>query len=198
MYNNILIWKWRPAMINKDTEEYVESLIQQQENWQQTYGNDLILLRNSINTFLSYNSYTAINNMCSFFQYKSILNPFHSKNDIAYCIVGVDISLSEFSHPSDSPLFLLDVSSIDELIQKIRRYKFLLLNIEFDTNQKNALECICHELIENTLSIAALLSLIKHSSINKAYTLAIITDNLKNTSYSEIADTLYSLSSGIK
>ena len=72
-----------------------------------------------------------------------------------------------------------------------------LLNIEFDTNQKNALECICHELIENTLSIAALLSLIKHSSINKAYTLALITDNLKNTGYSEIADTLYSLSSGI-
>lgn len=185
-------------MINKDTEEYIEDLIQQQAHWQQTYGNDLILLRNSINTFLSHNSYAALNNMCSFFQYKSILKPFHSIDDIAYCIVGVDITISEFSQTSDAPLFLLDVSNIDELIQKIRHYKFLLLNIEFDTNQKNALEYICHELTENTLSVAALLSLIKHSSINKTYTITLITDNLKNTGYSEIADALYFLSSVIE
>lgn len=185
-------------MINKDTEEYVEYLIQNQEQWQQTYGNDLILLRNSINAFLSHNSYVSLNNMCSFFQYKSILKSFYSIDDIAYCIVGVDITINEFSHFSDAPLFLLDVSNIDELIQKIRQYKFLLLNIEFDTNQKNALEYICHKLTENTLSTAALLSLIKHSSINKSYTITIISDNLKNIGYSEIADNLCSLSSDIK
>lgn len=85
-----------------------------------------------------------------------IINTYQTVSDIAYCIIAITISMEEFNAKIIHNSFLLNIHSIDELISKIKKYKFLLLNLEFDINQENSLNIITYDLNNNNLSTIAL------------------------------------------
>lgn len=101
--------------------------------------------------------------------------------------------MEEFNAKITHNFFFLNVHSIDELISKIKKYKFLLLNLEFDINQENSLNIITYDLINNNLSTIALYYLIKTSSINKNEILNKICNYLNNTNNNNKKDELLSI-----
>lgn len=170
-------------------ENYTENTLENERLWYSQHNNELTSLRQSINLFLSSNSINSIYELCLCFEEPVIINTYQTVPDIAYCIIAITISMEEFNAKITHNSFLLNVHSIDELISKIKKYKFLLLNLEFDINQENSLNIITYDLNNNNLSTIALYYLIKTSSINKKEILNKIcnylnnTDNNKKTNY---------------
>lgn len=162
-------------------ENYTENTLENERLWYSQHNNELTSLRQSINLFLSSNSINSIYELCLCFEEPVIINTYQTVPDIAYCIIAITISMEEFNAKITHNSFLLNVHSIDELISKIKKYKFLLLNLEFDINQENSLNIITYDLNNNNLSTIALYYLIKTSSINKKEILNKICNYLNNT-----------------
>lgn len=162
-------------------ENYTENTLENECLWYSQHNNELTSLRQSINLFLSSNSINSIYELCLCFEEPVIINTYQTVPDIAYCIIAITISMEEFNAKITHNSFLLNVHSIDELISKIKKYKFLLLNLEFDINQENSLNIITYDLNNNNLSTIALYYLIKTSSINKKEILNKICNYLNNT-----------------
>lgn len=162
-------------------ENYTENTLENERLWYSQHNNELTSLRQSINLFLSSNSINSIYELCLCFEEPVIINTYQTVPDIAYCIIAITISMEEFNAKITHNSFLLNVHSIDELISKIKKYKFLLLNLEFDINQENSLNIITYDLNNNNLSTIALYYLIKTSSINKNEILNKICNYLNNT-----------------
>ena len=72
--------------------------------------------------------------------------------------------MNEFNMNIDT-LFLKNVLNIQDTVNKINKYKFLLLNIEFDNDKTEALRQITENLNTN-LSSVALFYLIKCCSVD--------------------------------
>lgn len=162
-------------------ENYTENTLENERLWYSQHNNELTSLRQSINLFLSSNSINSIYELCLCFEEPVIINTYQTVPDIAYCIIAITISMEEFNAKITHNSFLLNVHSIDELISKIKKYKFLLLNLEFDINQENSLNIITYDLNNNNLSTIALFYLIITSSINKKEILNKICNYLNNT-----------------
>lgn len=174
-------------------ENYTENTLENERLWYSQHNNELTSLRQSINLFLSSNSINSIYELCLCFEEPVIINTYQTVPDIAYCIIAITISMEEFNAKITHNFFLLNVHSIDELISKIKKYKFLLLNLEFDINQENSLNIITYDLINNNLSTIALYYLIKTSSINKNEILNKICNYLNNTNNNNKKDELLSI-----
>ena len=162
-------------------ENYTENTLENERIWYSKHNDELISLRQSINLFLSSNSINSIYELCLCFEEPVIINTYQTVPDIAYCIIAITISMEEFNAKITHNSFLLNVRSIDELISKIKKYKFLLLNLEFNTDEENSLNIITYDLINNNLSTIALYYLIKTSSVNKDAILNKICTHLNNT-----------------
>jgi hypothetical protein len=174
-------------------ENYTENTLENERLWYSQHNNELTSLRQSINLFLSSNSINSIYELCLCFEEPVIINTYQTVPDIAYCIIAITISMEEFNAKITHNFFFLNVHSIDELISKIKKYKFLLLNLEFDINQENSLNIITYDLINNNLSTIALYYLIKTSSINKNEILNKICNYLNNTNNNNKKDELLSI-----
>lgn len=164
-------------------ENYTENTLENERIWYSKHNDELISLRQSINLFLSSNSINSIYELC--FEEPVIINTYQTVPDIAYCIIAITISMEEFNAKITHNSFLLNVRSIDELISKIKKYKFLLLNLEFKTDEENSLNIITYDLINNNLSTIALYYLIKTSSVNKDAILNKICKHLNNNNKKE-------------
>lgn len=174
-------------------ENYTENTLENERLWYSQHNNELTSLRQSINLFLSSNSINSIYELCLCFEEPVIINTYQTVPDIAYCIIAITISMEKFNAKITHNFFFLNVHSIDELISKIKKYKFLLLNLEFDINQENSLNIITYDLINNNLSTIALYYLIKTSSINKNEILNKICNYLNNTNNNNKKDELLSI-----
>lgn len=174
-------------------ENYTENTLENERLWYSQHNNELTSLRQSINLFLSSNSINSIYELCLCFEEPVIINTYQTVPNIAYCIIAITISMEEFNAKITHNFFFLNVHSIDELISKIKKYKFLLLNLEFDINQENSLNIITYDLINNNLSTIALYYLIKTSSINKNEILNKICNYLNNTNNNNKKDELLSI-----
>lgn len=174
-------------------ENYTENTLENERLWYSQHNNELTSLRQSINLFLSSNSINSIYELCLCFEEPVIINTYQTVPDIAYCIIAITISMEEFNAKITHNSFLLNVHSIDELISKIKKYKFLLLNLEFDINQENSLNIITYDLNNNNLSTIALYYLIKTSSINKNEILNKICNYLNNTDNNNKKDELLAI-----
>ena len=174
-------------------ENYTENTLENERLWYSQHNNELTSLRQSINLLLSSNSINSIYELCLCFEEPVIINTYQTVPDIAYCIIAITISMEEFNAKITHNFFFLNVHSIDELISKIKKYKFLLLNLEFDINQENSLNIITYDLINNNLSTIALYYLIKTSSINKNEILNKICNYLNNTNNNNKKDELLSI-----
>ena len=174
-------------------ENYTENTLENERLWYSQHNDELTALRQSINLFLSSNSINSIYELCLCFEEPVIINTYQTVPDIAYCIIAITISMEEFNTKITHNSFLLNIHSIHELIIKINKYKFLLLNLEFDTNQENSLNIITYDLINNNLSTIALYYLIKTSSINKDVIFNKICDHLNNTNNNNKKDELLSI-----
>jgi hypothetical protein len=166
-------------------ENYTENTLENERIWYSKHNDELISLRQSINLFLSSNSINSIYELCLCFEEPVIINTYQTVPDIAYCIIAITISMEEFNAKITHNSFLLNVRSIDELISKIKKYKFLLLNLEFKTDEENSLNIITYDLINNNLSTIALYYLIKTSSVNKDAILNKICKHLNNNNKKE-------------
>ena len=166
-------------------ENYTENTLENERIWYSKHNDELISLRQSINLFLSSNSINSIYELCLCFEEPVIINTYQTVPDIAYCIIAITISMEEFNAKITHNSFLLNVRSIDELISKIKKYKFLLLNLEFNTDEENSLNIITYDLINNNLSTIALYYLIKTSSVNKDAILNKICKHLNNNNKKE-------------
>lgn len=166
-------------------ENYTENTLENVRIWYSKHNDELISLRQSINLFLSSNSINSIYELCLCFEEPVIINTYQTVPDIAYCIIAITISMEEFNAKITHNSFLLNVRSIDELISKIKKYKFLLLNLEFKTDEENSLNIITYDLINNNLSTIALYYLIKTSSVNKDAILNKICKHLNNNNKKE-------------
>lgn len=166
-------------------ENYTENTLENERIWYSKHNDELISLRQSINLFLSSNSINSIYELCLCFEEPVIINTYQTFPDIAYCIIAITISMEEFNAKITHNSFLLNVRSIDELISKIKKYKFLLLNLEFKTDEENSLNIITYDLINNNLSTIALYYLIKTSSVNKDAILNKICKHLNNNNKKE-------------
>ena len=166
-------------------ENYTENTLENERIWYSKHNDELISLRQSINLFLSSNSINSIYELCLCFEEPVIINTYQTVPDIAYCIIAITISMEEFNAKITHNSFLLNVRSIDELINKIKKYKFLLLNLEFKTDEENSLNIITYDLINNNLSTIALYYLIKTSSVNKDAILNKICKHLNNNNKKE-------------
>ena len=166
-------------------ENYTENTLENERIWYSKHNDELISLRQSINLFLSSNSINSIYELCLCFEEPVIINTYQTVPDIAYCIIAITISMEEFNAKITHNSFLLNVRSIDELISKIKKYKFLLLNLEFKTDEENTLNIITYDLINNNLSTIALYYLIKTSSVNKDAILNKICKHLNNNNKKE-------------
>lgn len=166
-------------------ENYTENTLENERLWYSQHNDELTSLRQSINLFLSSNSINSIYELCLCFEEPVIINTYQTVPDIAYCIIAITISMEEFNAKITHNSFLLNVRSIDELISKIKKYKFLLLNLEFKTDEENSLNIITYDLINNNLSTIALYYLIKTSSVNKDAILNKICKHLNNNNKKE-------------
>ena len=166
-------------------ENYTENTLENERIWYSKHNDELISLRQSINLFLSSNSINSIYELCLCFEEPVIINTYQTVPDIAYCIIAITISMEEFNAKITHNSFLLNVRSIDELISKIKKYKFVLLNLEFKTDEENSLNIITYDLINNNLSTIALYYLIKTSSVNKDAILNKICKHLNNNNKKE-------------
>ena len=166
-------------------ENYTENTLENERIWYSKHNDELISLRQSINLFLSSNSINSIYELCLCFEEPVIINTYQTVPYIAYCIIAITISMEEFNAKITHNSFLLNVRSIDELISKIKKYKFLLLNLEFKTDEENSLNIITYDLINNNLSTIALYYLIKTSSVNKDAILNKICKHLNNNNKKE-------------
>ena len=176
-------------------ENYTENTLENERLWYSQHNNELTSLRQSINLFLSSNSINSIYELCLCFEEPVIINTYQTVPDIAYCIIAITISMEEFNAKITHNSFLLNVRSIDELISKIKKYKFLLLNLEFKTDEENSLNIITYDLINNNLSTIALYYLIKTSSVNKDAILNKICKHLNNNKKEELLDIYHMLNS---
>ena len=73
-------------MITNYTEQYVQSDINNINEWYSLHSDELTSLRSSINQFLSVNSDNSIYTLCTFLNNQTIMKTFYSVSDIAYCI----------------------------------------------------------------------------------------------------------------
>lgn len=148
------------------TEEYVEQQLLKDSYWIAEHEDELDMLRNAINLFLSAGNVKSLFELCTFFEDGTLVESFKEVPDIAYCIIGITIMMKEFNMSYDDELFFKDVYSVDEVIEKINRYKFILLNIEFNLDKQESLELLVQNLINKLVSPVALLYLIKCSSVD--------------------------------
>ena len=159
-------------------EEYVERQLEEDNIWYSKHDAELNSLRKSINLFLSTNNTKSIYSLCECFDSSDLSETFKAVPDIAYCIIAITISMNEFNMNIDT-LFLKNVLNIQDTVNKINKYKFLLLNIEFDNDKTEALRQITENLNTN-LSSVALFYLIKCCSVDTQYVFNEICDYLIN------------------
>lgn len=167
-------------------ESYTESQLQHEQDWYIKHNEELTSLRHSINLFLKANNVKSIYELCLCFNESSLIDTYGGVPDIAYCLIAIGISMNEFNQHITNTLFLLNVSSIEELISKVNKYKFLILNIEFNTGKITALETLINDLTTNKLSYVALVSLINIYSINKELIFNELCQYMKANNYNEL------------
>ena len=88
-------------------EQYVEQELSKESDWYVEHKEDVSSLRQSINTLLSTNSIQSIYNLCVCFEDIHLVNTFRAVPDIAYCIIGITITMTEFNMKSTDSIFLL-------------------------------------------------------------------------------------------
>lgn len=174
-------------------EQYVEDELSKDVNWYIEHKDELSSLRQSINLLLSTNNIKSIYNLCICFENELLVDTFRAVPDIAYCIIGITITMTEFNmHQTDS-IFLMNILSINDLINKINKYKFLLLNIEFDRNKDRAIYDIANYYVNNIISPVALYYLIQCSSVDCEHIFdelcEYIRDNKYEDKYMQLIDT---------
>lgn len=153
------------------SEEYIEQQLLKDSYWLEAHGSELDMLRNAINMFLRADNKKSLFELCSFFEDGTLIESFKAVPDMAYCIIGITIMMKEFNMGYEEELFFKGVYSIDGAIEKINRYKFILLNIEFNLDRESSMKLLVNELISKKISPAALLYLIKCSSVDSQYIL---------------------------
>ena len=164
-------------------ESTVETELEKDNNWYKEHNDELNSLRESINTLLSKNNIKYIISLCTCFQNAELIDTFKAIPDIAYCIIAISITIYELELKCTNNIFLIGVNSIDAIISKINKYKFLLLNIEFNMSKDSALNNICNELINDNLSCVALIGLIKFSSVDGTFVFNEINNYLISMGY---------------
>ena len=176
-------------MLSIDTETYVESRIQEMNTWKQLHEAELISLRSSINQFLASNTAKSIYTLCTFLTDGNIFDTFKGVPDIAYCIVAATITAFEFNSSSDALPFLYNTFNIEGIINKMRSYRFLILNIEYDTERIEAQKTLSEAVKNNRLSLIAIIKLTYNIADNKSYVIRLISNyfesaGMKNESHS--------------
>lgn len=180
-------------MITNYTEQYVQSDINNINEWYSLHSDELTSLRSSINQFLSVNTDNSIYTLCTFLNNQTIMKTFYSISDIAYCIYAADITASEFNSQVSTVKFMNNAPDINALINKVQYYKFLILNIEYDVERTTAIQTIIEKVSNNEISLIALFKLIYTIAVDKAAIIEILTHNLRLSGMSETADILNKL-----
>ena len=98
-------------MITNYTEQYVQSDINNINEWHSLHSDELTSLRSSINQFLSVNTDNSIYTLCTFLNNQTIMKTFYSISDIAYCIYAADITASEFNSQVSTVKFIEKISN---------------------------------------------------------------------------------------
>lgn len=150
-----------------DNEEYVRKLINEQQEWESTYGIDLQHHFDNINRLLSENSPSSLNRLYEYIKEKTIVRNYQSVPEIAYIIVLSTIYKSEITADECCCIYQ-GITSIDTAIQRFNELKFLFINIEWDFDQQEALDTIIHYMNTKAISLTALTYFIQISNINKA------------------------------
>ena len=179
-------------MITNYTEQYVQSDINNINEWYFLHSDELTSLRSSINQFLSVNSDNSIYTLCTFLNNQAIMKTFYSVSDIAYCIYAANITASEFNSHVSTVKFMNNATDIDALINKVQYYKFIILNIEYDV-ETAAIQTIIEKISNNEISLIALSKLIYTIAVDKAAIMEILAHNLRLSGMSENADILNEL-----
>lgn len=166
-------------------EQYVEQELSKESDWYVKHKEDVSSLWQSINMLLSTNSIQSIYNLCVCFEDIHLVNTFRAVPDIAYCIIGITITMTEFNMKPTDSIFLLNVLSIYELINKINKYKFLLLNIEFNNDKDKAMCNITNDYVNNVIFPAALYYLIQCSSVDSRHIFDEICNYIHDNNYED-------------
>ncbi|MDD3239374.1 MAG: hypothetical protein PHW47_04665 [Lachnospira sp.] len=149
-----------------DSEDYVQQLIHEQDDWISTYGTQLPHIREQINHFLSENTEESLNSLFLYIREHNIPRNYESIPEVALLIVMVTIYQSELMNPTEHHIFS-GVTSIDLAIKHFNTIKFLLIDLEWDFDREYAIRTLTNMINTDSLSIIELTYMIQASNINK-------------------------------
>lgn len=150
-----------------DSEEYVHTLIHEQDKWFATYGKQLPQIKDAINRYLDTNTPESLELLFEYIKEHSISIHYKSIPEIACIIIMCTIYQSEREQSIQNHIFT-NITSIDVAVHRFQALKFLLIDIEWDFGREQAVQNIVQQVSNSQLSVTALTYMIQSTSINKS------------------------------